>query len=67
MPKINGNDIEIGYGDTVETLPHRLDRLEREHRYLRLGIGGLTLAVGLHALGVPFQDFLPFLFQLLVP
>lgn len=63
--KVNGDDIILHYGDTIESLPHRLNRLERETRLLRIGVLGAGLLLILHILGVPFDALFPFLMRLL--
>jgi len=63
--KVNGDDILLHYGDTIETLPHRLNRLEREVRVVRAGILAAVILLILHILGVQGAALFPFLARLL--
>lgn len=62
---INGDDVEIHYGDEVVPLPERLDAMERQVRILKGGLVGLAVLLVLHASGVPIYEVFPILLRLL--
>jgi hypothetical protein len=62
-PKINGDAIELHYGDQVETLPERLRRQDVELRWLKRAILVIAIVLIFHAI-LPTEQLLPYLLTL---
>jgi hypothetical protein len=62
---INGDEVEVHYGDKVVSLPERLDKQDQEIRLMkRMLVGGGVLFV-IHAFDLlPLHDLFPLLLRL---
>lgn len=61
---VNGDDVEVHYGDEVVTLEMRLARQDQQIAWLRRGIYALGAVLVFHVL-LPGQDVLTFILSLI--
>jgi hypothetical protein len=61
---INGNRVELHYGDLVEPLPDHLARLDRELKWNRRGLIVALILLAAHA-AIPEFDPIPVILRIL--
>ena len=63
---MNGDEVEVRYGDEVISLPERLERTDRRIRRVEFMLYAGGVLIFLHAFRIlPLEDALPYLLNLI--